>query len=140
MDGICVKRCHWDAGSARLFNDRPICSCSFRRKICGYFLNGIYGLSDTLARVIVVSFSLKTAIATTAFGMLLVRKNSPFRRVPWLIFIYRCFSYLGSFISCLCEGFKRTRTIYHPNERSRAVYQRMSIVSIGLRALIWARI
>ena len=73
MDGIYVKRCHWDAGSARLSDDRPIRSGGFRRKICEYFLIGIYGLSDTLVRVIVIA--LKIAIATTALGMFLLGKK-----------------------------------------------------------------
>jgi hypothetical protein len=76
VDGIDVKRCDWDAGSAWLFNDSPVRSCGFRRKIGEYFLNGIYGLSDTLIRVIIIS--LKTAAATTALGMLFLRETSHF--------------------------------------------------------------
>ena len=112
------------------------------RSVNNFFLNGIYGLPDTMARFIIIS--LKTAAATTALGTLfLKKKNLPFQLVPWPMsyyFLNRCFGYFGSFISCSCKGFKRTRTIYYPYQRSRAVYQRMSIVSIGLRALIWARI
>ena len=105
-----------------------------------FFLIVIYGVSDTMDPVIIIS--LKTAAATTALGMLFLRKSCHSRSsvANKILFLLRCFGYLGSFISCSCEGFKRTRTIYHSYQRSRAVHQRMSIVSNGLRALIWAGI
>ena len=43
------------------------------RSVNNFFLNGIYGLSDTMARSIIIS--LKTAAATTALGTLFLKKK-----------------------------------------------------------------
>ena len=110
MDGIYVKRCHWDAGSTRLFDDRPICSCGIRRKIGEYFLNGIYDLSDTLARVIVIS--LKTAMATTAPGMLLLQEKTrhfdEFRGQWHIVF------YIGALATLVASYLARARGSNEP--------------------------
>ena len=132
VDGICLKLCHRAAGPVWLINDRPICSFSLRRNIGKYFLNGICGVSNTL--VCDVYYLLKAAKATTAVG------KSSFQRELYLMMyfiLFRCFIYLGSFISCSCERFKRTRTIYHPYQRHRSVHSRMSNISDGPWAYDW---
>jgi hypothetical protein len=107
VDGIYVKRCHWDAGSARLFNHRPIRSCGFWRKIGEHFS---YRLSETLAHVIIIS--LKTAAATTALGTLFLRKTRHFDefRSQWRII----FIIIGALATLVASYLARARGSNEP--------------------------
>jgi hypothetical protein len=132
VDWYCVKHCHRVAGPVWLFNDRPICSCGFRRSIGEYFLNGICGVTNFLVCDVFYLPSLQRQPLPS------VRRQ--FQREPCSMMYFilrRCFIYLDSFIPCSCEGFKRTRTIYRPFQRPRTVHPRMSIVSAGPWAYGW---